>query len=55
MFIMIEEFSPVGKYKTQLYDNNRQDWLPSSPGIGMHVEVCEEINYYYCDFDSLFD
>ena len=29
----------VGKYKTQLYDNGRGDWLPSSPGIGMHVEV----------------
>lgn len=28
-----------GKYKTQLYDNGRQEWLPSSPGIGMHVEV----------------
>lgn len=29
----------TGKYKTQLYENNRQEWLPSSPGIGMHVEV----------------
>ena len=28
-----------GKYKTQLYDSGRGDWLPSSPGIGMHVEV----------------
>ena len=32
-----------GKYKTQLYDSGRGDWLPSSPGIGMHVEVF--INY----------
>ena len=30
---------PTGKYKTQLFDNDRQEWLPSSPGIGMHVEV----------------
>ena len=30
----------LGKYKTQLYDNTQQNWLPSSPGIGMHVEVC---------------
>ena len=28
-----------GKYKTQLYDENIGDFLPSSPGIGMHVEV----------------
>jgi len=28
-----------GKYKTQLYDENVGDFLPSSPGIGMHVEV----------------
>ena len=29
----------TGKYKTQLYDENIGDFLPSSPGIGMHVEV----------------
>lgn len=29
----------AGKYKTQLFDNSQQQWLPSSPGIGMHVEV----------------
>lgn len=29
----------VGKYKTQLFDNSQQQWLPSSPGIGMHVEI----------------
>lgn len=28
-----------GKYKTQLYDEKINDFLPSSPGIGMHVEV----------------
>ena len=31
--------SCAGKYKTQLYDNMRGEWMPSSPGIGMHVEV----------------
>lgn len=35
-----EQFSfATGKYKTQLYDENIRDFLPSSPGIGMHVEV----------------
>ena len=29
----------VGKYKTQLFDEQKREWLPSSPGIGMHVEV----------------
>lgn len=29
----------TGKYKTQLFDASQQQWLPSSPGIGMHVEV----------------
>lgn len=29
----------AGKYKTQLYESSRSEWLPSSPGIGMHVEV----------------
>lgn len=32
-------YHSTGKYKTQLYESNRQEWLPSSPGIGMHVEV----------------
>jgi len=34
-----QETMIVGKYKTQLFDNTKQTWLPSSPGIGMHVEV----------------
>jgi len=29
----------AGKYKTQLFDTTQETWLPSSPGIGMHVEV----------------
>ena len=37
--IQILFFSLLGKYKTQLYDDRTQTWLPSSPGIGMHVEV----------------
>ncbi len=32
-------FFYLGKYKTQLFDENINDFLPSSPGIGMHVEV----------------
>ncbi|CAH3014987.1 unnamed protein product [Porites evermanni] len=34
-----DETMVTGKYKTQLYDENIGDFLPSSPGIGMHVEV----------------
>ena len=37
ILILIELLT--GKYKTQLYDENIKDYLPSSPGIGMHVEV----------------
>lgn len=29
----------TGKYKVQIYDRNTNDFLPSTPGIGMHVEV----------------
>ena len=29
----------AGNYKTQLYDKNTNDFMPSSPHIGMHVEV----------------
>ena len=28
-----------GNYKTQLFDKNINDFMPSSPMIGMHVEV----------------
>ncbi|XP_071948531.1 transmembrane emp24 domain-containing protein eca-like [Antedon mediterranea] len=34
-----DETMVIGNYKTQLYDKNINDFLPSSPGIGMHVEV----------------
>jgi hypothetical protein len=29
----------IGKYKVELYDPNSNTYLPSTPGIGMHVEV----------------
>ena len=29
----------VGKYKTELYEPTRAGWIPTTPGIGMHVEV----------------
>ncbi|XP_062510252.1 transmembrane emp24 domain-containing protein 4-like [Corticium candelabrum] len=34
-----DETMVVGKYKVQAFDDSIQDFLPSSPGIGMHVEV----------------
>ncbi|CAH1258409.1 TMED9 [Branchiostoma lanceolatum] len=34
-----DETMVVGKYKTQLFDKTINDYLPSSPGVGMHVEV----------------
>jgi p24 family protein alpha len=29
----------LGNYKVQLYDPRTGGFMPSSPGIGMHVEV----------------
>jgi hypothetical protein len=29
----------IGNYKVQLYDPRTGGFMPSSPGIGMHVEV----------------
>ncbi len=29
----------IGKYKVELHDERTNTYLPSSPGIGMHVEV----------------
>ncbi|CAF1902672.1 unnamed protein product [Rotaria magnacalcarata] len=29
----------IGKYKVELYDENSNSYRPSTPGIGMHVEV----------------
>ncbi|XP_077866310.1 transmembrane emp24 domain-containing protein 4-like isoform X2 [Saccoglossus kowalevskii] len=34
-----DETMVIGNYKTQLFDKNVNDYLPSSPGVGMHVEV----------------
>lgn len=34
-----EETLIVGNYKCQLFDPNTGGFMPSSPGIGMHVEV----------------
>lgn len=34
-----EETLVVGHYKCQLHDPNTGGFMPSSPGIGMHVEV----------------
>ena len=31
----------AGKYKTQLFDETNNDFMPASPGIGMHVEVTD--------------
>ena len=32
-------FFQTGNYKVQLYDPRTGGFMPSSPGIGMHVEV----------------
>ena len=34
-----DETLVIGKYKVELYDENSKTYLPSTPGIGMHVEV----------------
>lgn len=30
---------PAGNYRTQLWDKQSEAFLPSTPGLGMHVEV----------------
>lgn len=34
-----DETLVVGKYKVQVFDKDSNSYLPTSPGIGMHVEV----------------
>ena len=34
-----DETLVIGKYKVELFDANSNTYLPSTPGIGMHVEV----------------
>ncbi len=34
-----DETLVIGKYKVELYDQRSNTYLPSTPGIGMHVEV----------------
>ena len=36
-----DETMITGKYRTQLYDDSTNDYMPASPGIGMHVEVLD--------------
>jgi orotidine-5'-phosphate decarboxylase len=36
-----DETMVVGNYKVQAYDHNAKDYMPVSPGIGMHVEVTD--------------
>jgi len=39
-----DETMVTGKYRTQLYDDQSNDYMPASPGIGMHVEVLDPEN-----------
>ena len=34
-----DETLVIGKYKVELFDEKTNNYLPSTPGIGMHVEV----------------
>nr|XP_061802192.1 transmembrane emp24 domain-containing protein 4-like [Nerophis lumbriciformis] len=34
-----DETMVIGKYKTQLWDKQTNSFLPSTPGLGMHVEI----------------
>lgn len=36
-----DETMVTGKYKTQLFDETSNDFMPASPGIGMHVEITD--------------
>ncbi len=34
-----DETLVIGKYKVELFDERTNNYLPTTPGIGMHVEV----------------
>ncbi|XP_030625756.1 transmembrane emp24 domain-containing protein 4 isoform X2 [Chanos chanos] len=34
-----DETMVIGKYRTQLWDKQTNSYLPSTPGLGMHVEI----------------
>ncbi|XP_024071141.2 transmembrane emp24 domain-containing protein 9 [Terrapene carolina triunguis] len=34
-----DETMVIGNYRTQLYDKQREDYMPATPGLGMFVEV----------------
>uniref|UniRef100_A0A3B5KJF5 Transmembrane p24 trafficking protein 4 n=1 Tax=Xiphophorus couchianus TaxID=32473 RepID=A0A3B5KJF5_9TELE len=34
-----DETMVIGKYRTQLWDKQTGSFLPSTPGLGMHVEI----------------
>lgn len=34
-----DETMVIGKYRTQLWDKQTSSFLPSTPGLGMHVEI----------------
>uniref|UniRef100_G1MH92 Transmembrane p24 trafficking protein 4 n=2 Tax=Ailuropoda melanoleuca TaxID=9646 RepID=G1MH92_AILME len=34
-----DETMVIGKYRTQMWDKQKEVFLPSTPGLGMHVEV----------------
>ncbi|MCH1921846.1 emp24/gp25L/p24 family protein, partial [Shewanella sp. A3A] len=34
-----DETMVIGNYRTQLWDKQSESFLPSTPGLGMHVEV----------------
>jgi p24 family protein alpha len=34
-----DETLVVGKYKVQIFDRNTNDYMPTTQGIGMHVEI----------------
>ena len=36
-----QRISIAGKYKTQLFDETSNEFMPASPGIGMHVEITD--------------
>lgn len=35
----IESIQIIGKYKVELFDKDKNDYMPTANGIGMHVEV----------------
>jgi hypothetical protein len=43
-----DETMVIGNYRTQMWDKQKEVFLPSTPGLGMHVEVKDAMARWCC-------